>query len=441
MESRTARITKRTVDAVVTPTTEAGEARVWDTDLRGFFLRVYPSGRRVYALKYRLGPLQRIYTIGVHGSPYTPEMARDAAEAALRRVAEGEDPATEKKEAREALTVSALIDRYLEDGPSTKPSKRASTWANDGSNLKRHVLPLVGRKVANAVSKAEAAKAIRDITIGKTAADEKSEKLRGRAIVRGGAGVARRTLTTTAAMFAWGMEHGLVKANPFTTVKLDRAPVRERFLSREEAGRLIDAINEMEADKSVNHAFCDAIRLLLLTGARKTEILGLTWSEVDIVRKLLLLPPERTKAGGQNGERRITLSPPALQILAKRRPAKVNPTDFVFPAIKGDGHIIGIRRAFAKACVGAKVEGVRLHDLRHSFASFAIADGASLFLVGKLLGHASARTAERYAHLSGDPLQDAAAAVGNRLMPTKEPAPDEGTDRPFGEVIQMQTGA
>ena len=193
--------------------------------------------------------------------------------------------------------------------------------------------------------------------------------------------------------------------------------MRERFLSREEAGRLIDAINTLEAAKEVNPAFCDAIRLLLLTGARKTEILGLTWSEVDIVRKVLLLPPERTKAGGQNGERRITLSPPALEILARRRPAKVKPTEFVFPAIKGDGHIIGIRRAFAKACVRAKVEGVRLHDLRHSFASFAIADGASLFLVGKLLGHASARTAERYAHLSGDPLQDAAAAIGERLMP------------------------
>lgn len=441
MESRKARITKRTVDAAPVPTT--GETRVWDTDLKGFFLRVYPTGRRVYALKYRLGPLQRIYTLGVHGSPFTPEAAREAAEAALRRVAVGEDPATEKKEAREALTVSALIDRYLEDGPATKPGKRASTWENDGSNLKRHIRPLLGRKVANSVSKAEAAKAIRDITTGKTAADEKSEKMRGRAIVKGGAGVARRTLTTTAAMFAWGMEHGLVSANPFTSVKLSAAPVRERFLSREEAGRLIDALNEVETENEVNPAFCDAIRLLLLTGARKTEILGLSWAEVDISRRLLLLPPERTKAGGQNGERRITLSPPALEILAKRRPAKAKATDFVFPAIRGEGHIIGVRRAFAKACAKAKVEGVRLHDLRHSFASFAIADGASLFLVGKLLGHASARTAERYAHLSGDPLQDAAAAIGKKLMPTEEPEPGEGEeeDKQTGEVIQLRPGA
>jgi integrase len=443
MESRRARITKRTVDALPTPTKEAGEARVWDTDLKGFFVRVYPSGRRVYALKYRLGPLQRIFTIGVHGSPYTPETARDAADAALRRVAVGEDPATEKKAAREALTVAALIERYLEDGPATKPGKRASTWANDGSNLNRHIRPLLGRKVANSVTKAEAAKAIRDITVGKTAADEKSEKKRGRAIVRGGAGVARRTLTTTAAMFAWGLEHGLVTANPFTSVRLSAAPVRERFLSREEAGRLLDALNDVEAENVVNSAFCDAIRLLLLTGARKTEILGLTWSEVDMERRLLLLPPDRTKAGGQNGERRIVLSPPALEILAKRRPAEAKPTDFVFPAIRGDGHIIGVRRAFAKACGRAGLAGVRIHDLRHSFASFAVADGASLFLVGKLLGHASARTAERYAHLSGDPLQDAAAAIGKRLVPTtgRGLTSERNGEQQTGEVRQLRLGA
>lgn len=425
MESRKARITKRLVDAIATPTPESGEARVWDTDLKGFFLRVYPSGRRVYAVKFRVGSLQRIYTIGVHGSPYTPEMARDAADAALRRVVAGEDPATEKKEAREALTVSALIGRYLEDGPATKPSKRASTWENDASNLRRHIMPLLGGKIANAVTKAEAAKAIRDITVGKTAADERSGKKRGRAIVTGGAGVARRTLTTTSAMFAWGLEHGLVKTNPFAAVKLDRAPERQRFLNREEAGRLIDAVNTLEAAGAINPAFCDAIRLLLLTGARKTEILALRWSEVDVERKVLRLPQERTKAGGKNGERRISLSPPALEILGRWRPSDGEPAGFVFPAIKGEGHIVGVRRGFAKACVQAGLPGVRIQDLRHSFASFAIADGASLFLVGKLLGHASTRTTERYAHLSGDPLLDAAAAIGDALMPT----------RPIGQAV------
>lgn len=120
------------------------------------------------------------------------------------------------------------------------------------------------------------------------------------------------------------------------------------------------------------------------------------------------------------GERRIVLSPPALEILERRRPETKKADGFVFPAIKGDGHAIGIRRAFVKVCERAEIEGVRIHDLRHSFASFAIADGASLFLVGKLLGHASTQTTERYAHLSGDLLQDAAAAIGERLFPTSK---------------------
>jgi integrase len=441
MESRKARITKRTVDAVAVPP-EGEEARLWDTDLKGFFLRVYPTGRRVYALKYRLGPLQRIYTIGVHGSPYTPEKAREAAEAALRRVAAGEDPAVTKKEAREALTVAALIDRYLDEGPDTKPHKRASTWQIDRSNLNRHIRPLLGRKVANTVTKADAARAIRDITDGKTAKDEKSEKKRGRAIVRGGEGTARRTRTTAAAMFAWGVEHGYIAANPFAAVKLSAAPVRERFLSRDEAGRLLDALASMEESGDMSRTVGDAIRLLLLTGARKSEIAGLRWAEVDTERKRLVLPPERTKAGGKTGERHITLSPPALEILGRRRPEKAKPDQFVFPAARGNGHVVGIRRPFLKACAAAKVEGFRIHDLRHSFASFLIADGASLFLVGKLLGHASTRTAERYAHLSGDPLQDAAAAVGKKLFPTQEASGGEGGDGSdsSAEVIQLRPG-
>jgi integrase len=415
-----AKIGKRTVDA--TPAPAEGETWLWDTEIKGFFLRIYASGRRVYALKYRMGPLQRIYTIGVHGSPWTPEKAREAARGALERVQAGEDPSVAKKAAREALTVSSLIDAYLEDGPATKPAKRASTWLHDRSNLDRHIRPLLGRKIANLVTKAEAAKAIRDIIEGKTARDEKSDKKRGRAIITGGEGAARRTRTTAAAMFAWGIEHGHIANNPFSGVKLASAPVRERFLSRSEAAAFLDALTALEAEGEASRTFGDALRLLLLTGARKTEILALRWSEVDIARKVLVLPPARTKAGGKTGERRVTLSPPALSILTARRPKDAPGDTYVFPSSRGEGPIIGVRRVFAKVCERAKLDGVRVHDLRHSFASFLIADGASLFLVGKLLGHASARTTERYAHLAGDPLQDAAALVGRQLIPPPEAA-------------------
>ena len=420
------KITKRSVDAMLAPS--EGEARLWDSDLKGFLLRVYPTGRKVYAVKCRVGRLQCIHTIGEHGSPWTPDGARKAAAEALQRARNGQNPSAEKKAANAALTVADIIDRYLEDGPATKPAKRSSTWVIDASNLNRHIRPLLGRKIANAVSRTEAAHAIRDIANGKTARDERTGP-RGRARVTGGGETARRTRNVAAAMFAWEINYGLCDLNPFVGVELSRAPVRERFLTNEEAERFLEFVADLESLEAMSDTFADALRLLLLTGARKTEILGLRWSEIDTLRKLLILPPERTKAGGKTGERRIPLSPPALEIIARRRRDPqwashetglerdvASRSDFVFPAARGEGHAIGLRRAFAKACVKAKLPGLRIHDLRHSFASFAIADGASLFLIGKLLGHASARTTERYAHLSGDPLQDAVNLIGRRIM-------------------------
>jgi integrase len=440
-----ARLTVRTVEAVPTPA--EGEAVLWDRDIKGFHVRVHPSGRRVYALKYRFGSQQRKLTLGVHGSPLTPEKARQAAQDALDAARRGEDPATSKRAAKEALTVAEVIDRYLADGPATKPAKRASTWAIDASNLNRHIRPLLGRRIANQVTKAEAARAIRDVEGGKTSKDEKTRP-HGRARVTGGAGTARRTRITAAAMFAWGTEHGLIANNPFKAVKLSAAPMRERFLSRADAAAFLDAIQTLQGEGGLSGTFADALRLLLLTGARKTEVLGLRWSEVDFDRQRLALPPERTKAGGSTGERRIVLSPPALAILAARR-AMVDAAreaaakacepfadpEFVFPAARGQGHAVGLRRAFTKATERAGLSAIRIHDLRHSFASFAVADGASLFLIGKLLGHASARTTERYAHLAGDPLQDAAAMVGKRIM--GEGAGPSDANRPPAEVVDL----
>jgi integrase len=440
METKTAKITKRSVDGAKPPA--EGRSHLWDTEVKGFFLRTYPGGRKVYALKYRVGRVQKTYTIGVHGSPWTAEEARDEAIDALVRIRASEDPAAEKKAARDALTVGELIEVYLHDGPATKPAKRATTWANDASTLKRHVLPLIGRKIAVSVTKAEAASVVTQVTEGKTAANEVSAKKRGRVKVRGGRGAARATRLTAAAMYSWGLEHGLLKGtNPFAAVKLATAAMRERFLSREEAGQLLDAIRAQEQAGKLSKGFGDALRLLLLTGARKSEVLGLRWSEVDFGHGLLSLPPDRTKAGGHLGERRIVLSPPALEILnrrqleaeAARKRAEekegraIEASPYVFPAARGDGHAIGLRKAFKDVCAAAKLDGVRVHDLRHSFASFAIADGASLFLVGKLLGHANARTTERYAHLSADPLRDAADLIGRRLMPAN-PTPDTHSD-------------
>lgn len=430
MAADRAKLTKRLVDSTEPPAT--GDREIWDTEVKGFCLRITAKGSKSYALKYRIGGAQRWLTFGKHGSPWTVETAREAARDALARAAAGDDPATAKKQAREALTVAQLIDAYLFDGPATKPAKRAVTWMHDGSNLNRHVRPLLGKRLANTVTTADAARALHDIAAGKTAADVKTGP-RGRAIVRGGEGTSRRTRTTAAAMWAWGLEHGLIRgANPFAGVRLAAPPVKERFLSREEAGRFLDALTAREASGDLSPTFADALRLLLLTGARKTEVLGLRWSEIDFGRAVVTLPPERTKAGGKTGARRVHLSAPALAVLSRRADAREAMPEaerslFVFPAARGEGHAVGLRKAFVGACAAAGLDGVRVHDLRHTYASLLIADGASLFLIGKALGHASPRTTERYAHLSGDPLADLAAMVGRKLVPGDSPEVESAT--------------
>lgn len=411
MKSHSAKITKRSVDALPLP--ESGENRLWDTEVKGFFVRAYPTGRKVYAVRYRRGTAQRIHTIGRHGSPWAPEQARQEAERVLANVLNGGDPAAEKQAQRKALTVSGLIDAYLADGPATKPDKRASTWAIDASNLNRHIRPLLGSRLADEVSKADAARAIRDIAEGKTAKIEKTRK-RGVARVTGGAGTASRTRITVAAMYAWGIEHGLVQTNPFRGVRLPPRPVKERFLSPKEMRALWDALERLEKAGEMNPAFADAIRLLMLTGARKSEILGLRWSEVNLGRRVLTLPPERTKAGGKTGERRIKLSAQAAAILARRH--HTSTSEYVFPAAVGQGHADGLRKPFLKACAAAGLSDVRIHDLRHSYASALVASGHSLALIAKALGHSGTRVTERYAHLADDPLEAAATEVAELVF-------------------------
>ena len=452
MISHKAAITRRSVDALDAPP-KGGEARLYDDKLAGFFVRVRPSGERYYCLFYRLAGKQRVMTIGKHDSPWKPETARERAKAALERVAAGHDPLDEKHEARAALTVAQLIDVYLENGPATKPGKRASSWDIDASNLRRHIEPLLGGKIAAHLKKADAAKAIADIAAGKTKSDapEKSEKKRGRVIVTGGYGVSRRCRTVAVAMFNWGLSNDYIKgANPFASVKLTTAPTRERFLSDAEADQLVTAIGDLEAEGELSPVFGDAIRLLMLTGARKTEILGLRWSEVDFAAAQLVLPPARTKAGGHTGERRVQLSPPAQSILSERQSAAEKaaleaarkageeqaPPTYVFPGYRGDGHATGLRKAFLEVTKRAKLPGLRIHDLRHSFASALVADGATLHLVAKLLGHANTRVTERYAHLSNDPLHAAVAKVGRRYARKEDEAEAEEATK-ADNVVQL----
>ena len=423
------KITKRVVDAAGPPA--SGERRIWDSEIAGFCLRVYPPARRpgsdaltarkVFAIKYRVKGLQRWLNLGEYGDgpgKLTPDKARLHAGAVIVDARRGID-ASETRKREEGLTVGGLIDRYLLEGPKDKRDKRAASWVQDKTNLERHVRPLLGSKRADAVTRDNIERMILDVTEGKTARDVKTGK-RGRSIVTGGAGVADRTFSTTRAMFNWAIDKGVIEGpNPCAKVKRTLSASVERFLTDAEAQRLIATLAELEAEAIVTTKQASIFRLLLLTGARRAEIAGLRWSEVDFERKRLDLPIERTKAGGKNGERRIPLNAPAIAILRDLERTKAARARYVFPATKGkSGHTTSEAKVWReKVITRAKLPGLRIHDLRHSFASFALADGASLYLIGKALGHASSRTTERYAHLADDPVRDMAETVGKRFAP------------------------
>jgi integrase len=399
-------ITKRRVDALM-PAPD-GDRFLWDDALKGFGLRVKPSGAKSYLIQYRNreGRTRR-FTLGKHGV-LTPERARQLAQQALAGVVDGRDPAEERSAVRRDLTIAELCDLYLAEGTVTK---KPSTISRDRSRIKRHILPLLGRKKLGALERADVERFMRDVANGKTAVDEKTGH-RGRAIVTGGRGAATETVVLLSSMLTFAAKRRLRPDNPALGVPLFKRGRRERFLSPAELGKLGETLTEMEAE-GANGTALAALRLLMLTGCRKSEILTLRWEWIDFERACLRLPDTKT------GARVIPLGAPALQILSDLPRAGA----FVLPAERGaDGHFVGLQKFWTRARTRAGLPDVRLHDFRHSFASVGVASGDSLYLVGKLLGHAKAETSQRYAHLADDPLRAAADRIAGAIASAMNPA-------------------
>ena len=431
------KITKSAVDSA-----KAGErvSFIWDTDLKGFGLKITPAGNKIYVAQYRTGgrgsPTRR-YTIGKHGT-LTPEQARKTAQGILGNVANGKDPQALKAAEREAITVSELCDVYLAEGCATK---KATTLATDKGRISRHIKPLLGRKRAKDLTSNDIKRFIADVARGKTAVDEKTGP-RGRARVTGGKGTANRTLGLLGGILAFAIAEGVRSDNPTHGVK--RYPERrgERFLSPEELARLGETLAKAEiaaqelagleaqradmnstkeradlrkriAEKSKeaeSQTAISALRLLILSGCRKSEILSLKWREVDFAAGCLRLSDSKT------GQKIVMLGAPPLLLLANLPRQEGSP--YVHPAMKGDGHFIGLPKAWGRIRKRAGLEGVRLHDLRHSFASVGVGAGMGLQMVGKLLGHSNPTTTARYAHIANDP----AKAAADRIAYTIESA-------------------
>jgi integrase len=400
-----AKITKRAVDA---SGPMAATYLVRDTEVKGFVLVVTPAGTKSYAVDYRIGsgrgsPKRRL-TIGKHGSPWTPETARAEAKRLLAEVAAGRDPATARQADRKALTFDELIDLYVAEGVS---HKKPSTLKADRGRIKHHLHPLLGKLRTDRIVRADVERMRNAVTAGKTAQQiEDGEKRPSGSVAKGGKGVAAQCVTLVGAIFAFAVERGLCADNPARGVK--KAPVRkvERFLSEEEIARLAAAL-DAEAERTGNPYPSAAIRLLLLTGCRRGEIVNLCWEHVDLDRECLRLPDSKT------GAKVVFLNAPARALLQELPRMAGNPR--VIPGVKAESASATIDNVWQCVRGAAGLADVRLHDLRHSFASVGAAGGLSLPIIGALLGHKHATTTERYAHLSADPLRAANDAVGARI--------------------------
>ncbi|MAZ03673.1 MAG: integrase [Sneathiella sp.] len=379
---------------------------LWDGELKGFGIKIARGGRKSYVCKYRVGngrtaPTRRM-TIGAHGSPWTVDQARSEARKLLGRAANGEDPAKEKQEEKRQITVAQLCDIYLENGVGTK---KASTIATDRGRIERHIKPLLGRKRVPDVTRADIKRFLQDVANGKTSLDQKTG-LRGRAIVKGGKGTATRTVGLLGGIFSYAFDCGLIETNPVRGVKRFADKKGHRYLSQHELVALGQALVDGE-ERGLNPQALNILKLLVFTGARKGEIETLRWDAVDFDGGYLRLADSKT------GQKAIPLNAGALEILSKLPSLEGSP--FVFPAHRSEGHYEGTPKVWRIIRSMAGLDDVRLHDLRHSFASIAVSGGASLPIIGALLGHTDNATTQRYAHLHDDPLKAASEAVGGKI--------------------------
>ena len=399
------KITKRAVDALAPK--NGAELVLWDQEVRGFGVRARVGGAKTYILHYRAGtgrgaPLRK-FTIGKHGSPWTPHKARTEAKRLLGLIASGEDPAERRATQRKALTLAELCDLYLAEGAT---HKKPSTLKADLGRIVHHIKPLLGRVHVDKVARADIERILIDVKAGKTAAPTPNDgERKPGSIPTGGSGVAAQCVALLSTILTFAVARGLRSDNPARGVK--KPPVRkmERFLSEDEIARLAAAL-DAESNRTGNPYPAAAIKLLLLTGGRRGEILGLQWQHVDFEHQCLRLPDSKT------GAKVVYLNAPALEVLAGLPRMSTNPC--VVPG-KREGRPLGIDKVWFRVRAAAGLRGVRLHDLRHSFASMGVAGGLSLPIIGALLGHKHPATTGRYAHLSADPLKAANDVIGMRI--------------------------
>ena len=402
------KLTKRFVEAVEP---QSKGHVIWDDELPCFGLRVYPSGKRSYLVQYRAKGRSRRYTIGLHGV-WTPETARREAKALLGQIAQGEDPAAEREEERRAVTVRELCEQYIADmeaglvlGKGGRP-KKATTVATDVGRIRRHIIPLLGTRRIKDITKPDMNNLMKDIIAGKTRVVMKTEKLRGKAIVRGGRGTAIRTMGLLGGIFTYAIEAGIIDQNPTHGLKKPRYKVRDRRLSEAEYRTLGRLLKDVQHDSHYGiHA--EILRLIALTGCRRGEIISLRWSEVDIEGSCLRLKDSKEGA---------SVRPVGLPVIDYLEAARLKREGtYVFPGQGEDNAVGNFPQSWKKLFSDTPLWDVTPHVLRHSFASIANDLGFTEITIAALIGHAKGLVTSKYVHTLDATLVMAADTVSDYI--------------------------
>ncbi len=418
------KLTDKDVKAMEAPA--EGNRIVYDGDVKGFGVRITKAGARAFILNYRAGGRERRITIG-SVPDWNVQAARDRAKELKRDVDNGGDPMGDRHADRAAPTVNELADRFVTEHLS---KRRETTVTDYKSILRLYIRPQLGATRVADVRHSDVEKLHR--SIAKTAPYR-----------------ANRAVAVLSKMLSLAVKWEMRTDNPARGIERAPEEKRERFLSPAEIGRLADALSAHKETTSVN-----AIRLLMLTGARRGETLAAKWSEIDLAAGVWIKPSAHTKTKKVH---RIPLSAPAVALLTAMQGKATPKAVYLFPG-KPSEPLTEIKRVWASVCrtAGLAVEvekktpagksvkdadgkpvmvwetTARVHDLRHTYASILASSGMSLPIIGALLGHTQAATTQRYAHLMDDPLRAATERVGVVVS---------GAGKPGGDVVPMRRGA
>ncbi len=386
MEQKTlkTKLTKRVIENHVPDPSK--RQLIWDTEITGFCARIYPTGKRTYFFQYRNAYREtKFIKIGVHGN-ITTEQAREKANILALKVCAGEDPSASPTLIAPNPTIQDLAEKYLK--LHAEFEKRPKSIKEDRAMLNNYILKKFGNRKVNDLS-------MEDLQGLHASLSQKKV-------------LSNRILALLNKMFNLAIQWKWRADNPVTGIKKYQEIKRTRWLQEEELKNLLNTL-----DTYPNQTVAHIIRFLLLTGARKHEVLSATWDQFELEKGVWTKWAHTTK---QKKMEHVPLSPAALNILRDIKKLKSDSSPYVFPGKVEGSSVQDIKKSWASICKLANIDDFRIHDLRHTYASHLVSSGLSLSIVGKLLGHTQASTTQRYAHLADEPLRQATTMFADKFQ-------------------------